>query len=147
VSDAHHKGTTAGFDILYGRPDDPRKGQDKVFRAGPGRYFVFGSNMAGIHGAGAAKAALDQYGAVWGQGEGFQGRCYAIPTKDTGLNTLPIDAIRWYVETFLIAAGKHQDLYFFVTRIGCGLAGYNDDQIGPLFRKATPNVELPYGWG
>jgi len=119
---------------------------DKVFEPGPGRIFVFGSNLSGIHGAGAALVAYEQYGAVWGQGIGLYGSSYAIPTKDLGLRTLPLDSISYYVNCFTLEALNRQDLRFFVTRIGCGLAGYTDDEIAPLFKNAPPNCELPYGW-
>jgi hypothetical protein len=108
--------------------------------------FVFGSNTAGRHGKGAALHARTHCGAVYGQGEGLQGQSYAIPTKDDRLNVLPLPVIRKYVETFLAFARAHPDLEFQVTRIGCGLAGYQESQIAPLFRHAPPNCELPDGW-
>lgn len=120
--------------------------RDKVFLPGPGRIFVFGSNLAGVHGGGAAKTAHEQYGAVWGKGQGEQGMCYAIPTKDQNLRTLPLAAIESFVKMFIAYAGANPHLYFFVTRIGCGLAGYTDDQIAPLFIDAPDNCELPEGW-
>lgn len=120
---------------------------DKMFVPGPKRVFVFGSNKAGIHGAGAALTAHKMYGAVLGQGEGMQGSSYAIPTKDEALETLPLFEISDCVSRFLEFARKNYDLSFFVTRIGCGLAGYDDRDIGPMFRGAPSNCELPYGWG
>lgn len=120
---------------------------DKVFVPGPTRIFVFGSNLAGVHGAGAARTALEDYGAVWGCGEGLQGFSYGLPTKDGELRTLPLEEIRRRVETFLEVARSHEHLEFFVTRIGCGLAGYTDEEIGPMFFGAPHNVELPHGWG
>jgi hypothetical protein len=124
------------------------KGYDKVFTPGLGRIFVFGSNLAGIHGAGAAKTAFDLYGARWGQAEGIQGNSYAIPTKDDNVvETLSLPVIKVYVETFRRFTIDNPLLYFFVTRLGCGLAGYTDDDMGPLFKDCPRNVELPYGWG
>ena len=120
--------------------------QDSQFVPGPKRVFVFGSNLAGIHGAGAAKTALEQYGAIWGKGEGFAGNSYAIPTKNGMLNTLPLDEIRKYVSRFLEFAKICPDLTFFVTRIGCGLAGLTDYDIAPMFEDAPSNCELPLGW-
>ena len=120
---------------------------DKVFTMGPNMIFVFGSNLSGIHGGGAAKTALDNYGAIWGQGEGLQGNSYALPTKDQNLKTLPIDHVKAYVLRFLAYAEQRPDLYFFVTRIGCGLAGFTDAEIGPMFKGAPENCELPHGWG
>jgi hypothetical protein len=110
------------------------------------QIFVFGSNLAGRHGLGAAKTAKESFGAKYGQGEGLQGRSYAIPTKDAKLKTLPIDEIEKYVDTFLELARTRTDLSFFVTRIGCGLAGYHDEDIAPLFEGAPANCDLPKEW-
>lgn len=102
--------------------------------------FVFGSNLGGQHGGGAAAAAIRYFGAVWGQGVGMQGQCYAIPTMHGG-----VDAIRPYVDEFIQYAKGHPDLTFLVTRIGCGIAGFKDEQMAPLFAAALdlPNVVLP----
>lgn len=108
--------------------------------------FVFGSNLAGRHGAGAALWARENKGAIYGQGVGMQGDSYAIPTKDEHLETLPLDVIGAHVEQFLIFAENHPELKFQVTRVGCGLAGYNDDDIAPMFDGAPPNCVLPDGW-
>ena len=110
--------------------------------------FVFGSNLAGRHGKGAALCARQQYGAKYGQGVGLQGQSYAIPTKDGRLNTLPLSEIAKHVRDFIAFAGVHRELGFNVTRIGCGLAGYEDSDIAPLFRAAGAmcNVKLPEGW-
>lgn len=110
------------------------------------KIFVFGSNLAGRHGAGAALHARKYYGAVYGQGIGLQGSSYGIPTKDHRIQTLPLDSIQVHVENFLRFAGEHPELTFEVTRIGCGLAGYTDHQIAPLFRGAPENCQLPDGW-
>lgn len=109
--------------------------------------FVFGSNLAGRHGKGAALAALRDHGAVRGRGFGPQGNSYAIPTKDTRLISLPLERIRNYVREFLAYARQHPELTFQVTRVGCGLAGYTDEQIGPMFVGASNNCKLPEGWG
>ncbi len=119
---------------------------DKVFVPRDKYIFVFGSNRAGIHGAGAAADAHAKYGAVWGRGWGLMGNSFAIPTKDDRLKTLPLNQINASVFDFLRFAERRSDLTFFVTRIGCGLAGYRDEEISPLFKGATPNVELPLGW-
>jgi len=103
--------------------------------------FVFGSNLSGIHGAGAAKFALDHHGAKWGQGVGLQGNSYAIPTKDKNITTLPLTEIKMYVDHFLLFA-EDSDLTFQVTRIGCGLAGYTEKDIAPMFREAPRNCIL-----
>jgi hypothetical protein len=112
----------------------------------PGTVFVFGSNRAGRHGRGAAWTAFKQHGALYGQGEGFQGQSYAIPTKDESLNTLPLSQIEWHVARFLQFAAENPDKTFFVTRIGCGLAGYYDDEIAPFFARAPVNCLLPASW-
>jgi hypothetical protein len=105
--------------------------------------FVFGSNLAGRHGKGAALWAKRMHGAVYGQGEGPQGDSYAIPTKNEKLKTLPVLVIGAYVNRFLAYARAHPDLVFEVTPIGCGLAGYKPDDIAPLFAWAPANVNLP----
>lgn len=108
--------------------------------------FVFGSNRRGAHGGGAAACAFQLHGAKWGQGEGHFGRSYALPTKDTHINTLPIDDVKAHVDRFLEYAHSRPDLTFAVTRIGCGLAGFSDEQIAPLFAGAPDNCKLPIGW-
>lgn len=107
--------------------------------------FVFGSNLAGRHGKGAALYARQHHGAIYGQGEGLQGDSYAIPTKDACLRTLPIDEIAKHVGIFLTFARRGVE-QFEVTRIGCGLAGYTDAQIAPMFKDAPANCTLPPGW-
>lgn len=108
--------------------------------------FVFGSNLAGRHGKGAALSALKEHGAVYGRGFGLQGRSFAIPTKGAELAPLPLERIRSYVELFVCFAKEHPELTFNVTRIGCGLAGYTDALIAPMFWDAPTNCRLPYGW-
>ena len=113
------------------------------------RIFVFGSNLAGAHGAGAARSAHRIWGAEHGVGFGPTGKAYAIPTKDENIETLPLLRIAVYTGEFADYAKKHPKLTFLVTRIGCGLAGYTDEDIAPLFRECVdiPNVVLPFGWG
>jgi hypothetical protein len=108
--------------------------------------FVFGSNLAGRHGKGAALHAREHRGAIYGRGEGLQGNSYAIPTKDAELKILPVDIIGQHVGTFLEHARKHPTDRFLVTRIGCGLAGYQREQIAPLFKDAPGNCLLPSDW-
>jgi hypothetical protein len=104
--------------------------------------FVFGSNLAGAHGGGAARLAYRQFGAEWGVGVGPTGQCYAIPTMHGG-----IDLIKPYVDKFLayVRQPENSDKIFLVTRIGCGIAGFTDEQIAPLFAEAKnlENVYLP----
>lgn len=106
--------------------------------------FVFGSNMAGIHGAGAAKAAV-QFGALLGVGFGACGMTWAIPTKDEKLNVLPLEEIEIFVEAFKLWIRNNPKRNFFVTRVGCGLAGYSDEQIAPMFRGAM-NCSFAEQW-
>lgn len=108
--------------------------------------FVFGSNLAGRHGKGAALTAMKEYGAIYGKGEGLQGNSYAIPTKDKNLKTLPLACIYVYVLHFLVFAEVHPEFIFKVTRIGCGLAGYKDEDIAPMFKEAPYNCLLPEEW-
>lgn len=105
--------------------------------------FVFGSNLAGRHGKGAALAARREHGAIYGQGEGLQGQSYAIPTKDAAIRTLPLDVIRLHVSRFLNVARYRPDLTFRLTPVGCGLAGYKFEQIAPMFELAPANVIMP----
>jgi len=102
--------------------------------------FVFGSNLSGMHGGGAARLAYDKWGAVWGQGVGLQGQTYAIPTMQGGVET-----IKPYVDEFINFAKEHPQLKFFVTKIGCGIAGFSEKQIAPLFKDAldVENICLP----
>lgn len=108
--------------------------------------FVFGSNLLGHHGAGAALHALNHWSAEYGTGIGRTGQCWAIPTKDTYIDTLPLIAIQWYVQAFLAYAYKHPTLDFQVTAVGCGLAGYTTKDIAPFFFPHPVNVHLPIEW-
>jgi hypothetical protein len=105
--------------------------------------FVFGSNLAGRHGRGSALEAVRNHGAIYGRGVGLQGDSYAIPTKDRHLHILSLDYIHAEILAFLYVARSNPDWTFNVVAIGCGLAGYKPEDIGPLFRGATPNVKLP----
>ena len=102
--------------------------------------FVFGSNLAGMHGGGAAYVAFKKFGAVMGCGVGLRGQSYAIPTMQGGVET-----IKPYVDEFITFASAHPEIFFYVTRIGCGIAGFRDKEIAPLFAKAVglENVCLP----
>lgn len=108
--------------------------------------FVFGSNEAGRHGAGAAKTAHDLFGAEYNIGVGFSGQTYAIPTKDFDIQTLPLVSINLYVAAFLDVATVCSELDFIVTKIGCGLAGYTDAEIAPMFRLAPKNCTFHESW-
>jgi hypothetical protein len=111
-----------------------------ITQLGDNEIFVFGSNLAGMHGGGAAYIALKKFGAKLGQGVGLQGQSYAIPTMQGGVET-----IAPYVDEFIAFAREHPELHFLVTRIGCGIAGFDADEIAPLFRAAKDmeNISLP----
>lgn len=113
---------------------------DNIKELAPDEIFVFGSNLAGHHGGGAARVAMDRFGAEWGRGEGIQGQSYAIPTMQGGVET-----IKPYVDRFLDLAYEWDQNTFLVTRIGCGIAGFTPEQIAPLFDRALDmyNVVLP----
>lgn len=108
--------------------------------------FVFGSNEAGVHGAGAARLALERYGARYGKGFGLHGISFAIPTKDRNIRTLPLVHIDPYVQQFMRLAKSKPDLQFQVTQIGCGLAGYKAKDIAPMFKGAPENCSFDTAW-
>lgn len=111
-----------------------------IERLQPNEIFVFGSNLAGMHGGGAARLAYQKFGAVWGQGVGLQGQSYAIPTMQGGVAT-----IKPYVDEFVEFARQHPQFKFLVTEIGCGIAGFSPSEIAPLFEQAkeVENIYLP----
>lgn len=115
----------------------------------PNEIFVFGSNLKGLHAGGAARFALDRFGAQWGNGVGIQGQSYAIPTLTApggySMDMLTIPELKKYVDEFLNFAAQHRDLVFLVTPIGCGIAGFTPQQVAPLFKPALDmdNVTLP----
>jgi len=104
--------------------------------------FVFGSNLAGRHGKGAALYARQHHGAIYGIGEGPQGNSYGIPTKDHKIQTRSLDDIKASVLFFLAYAEEHPNTTFEVSNIGCGLAGYIPEQIAPMFTHAPPNCNF-----
>lgn len=121
---------------MYNRKYTP----ERISELQSNEVFVFGSNLAGAHGGGAARAAYNKFGAVWGRGVGLFGRSYAIPTMQGGVET-----IKPYVDEFIRFAKEHDELEFLVTRIGCGIAGFRDSEIAPLFKEAidVENIILP----
>ena len=123
--------------------EDRRTTPPFIQELAPGEIFVFGSNLRGMHGGGAAYIAYRKFGAIMGQGVGLQGQSYAIPTMQG-----PVETIKPYVDEFIDFAKQHQELTFLVTRIGCGIAGFTDSQISPLFKAAhsIKNIVLPEGW-
>lgn len=127
-------------DKVGGAPLNAEYTPEHITRLGESDIFVFGSNLRGMHGGGAARVAYNSFGAVWGQGDGLQGNSYAIPTMQGGVNT-----IRPYVDRFIAFARTRPDLTFYVTKIGCGIAGFHVRDIAPLFAGAVgvPNIRLP----
>ena len=111
-----------------------------IRQLGENEIFVFGSNLSGIHGGGAARVAVERFGAIWGQGVGLQGQSYGIPTMHGGP-----EAILPYVDEFIEFAKHHPELTFLVTRIGCGIAGFTTKEMAPLFAGAVEveNIHLP----
>lgn len=120
--------------------------KDGTLPSDPDAIFVFGSNLAGRHGRGAAKVAWNLFGAEYGVGVGVKGNSYAIPTKSKRIQTLNLETIRCYVNEFLKFAAANQHRSFFVTRVGCVLAGFADSQIAPMFKGATDNCSFPEEW-
>ena len=109
--------------------------------------FVFGSNLRGVHGAGAARVAREKHGAIMGRGEGIMGNSYAIPTKDRSIrHMLPLSEIQEAVDRFIHYATNHPHKSFQVTQIGCGLAGGRAEDIAPMFRAAPDNCLFDEAW-
>jgi hypothetical protein len=129
--------------ILRGKIEKPKRKKRKK-----PLIFVFGSNLAGRHGKGSAKRARIKYGAKYGIGKGRTGRAYAIPTKDKNFKPLPLSRIQYYVSKFFHYAYNHPEYRYKVVKIGCGLAGYSEKQIKPMFKyfHYLKYVKLPEGW-
>ena len=112
--------------------------------------FVFGSNLAGRHGSGSARAAMDHFGAEYGVSDGITGHSYGIPTCDTNIHPLPLKFIKVCVDELIHYAAIHREVTFFVTRIGCGIAGFDDKEIASLFNVAVihnfDNFDFPEEW-
>ena len=121
---------------MYNREFTP----DRIIELKPNEIFVFGSNLQGMHGGGAARLAYDRFCAIWGQGVGIHGQSYGIPTMQGGIET-----IKPYVDEFIEFAKQHPEYKFLVTKIGCGIAGFSEKEIAPLFKDAikVENIILP----
>lgn len=127
---------------VYNGIERPEFTPERISELRPDEVFVFGSNLEGMHGGGAAWA-FQKFGAVLGCGVGLRGQSYAIPTMQGGVET-----IKPYTDEFVSFAGEHPELFFYVTRIGCGIAGFKEKEIAPLFADAVglENVCLPEGF-
>jgi hypothetical protein len=112
----------------------------------PNEVFVFGSNLAGRHGAGAAKFARDYLSAKSGVGKGFTGRCFALPTKGFKLEVLVLDVIERNIRFLKACAESNWNYQFYITKVGCGLAGYKDHEIAPLFKGSPDNCRFHLDW-
>lgn len=121
---------------MYNREYTP----ERISELKPNEIFVFGSNLSGSHGGGAALLAYERFGAIWGQGVGLQGQSYGIPTMHGGVN-----AIKPYVDEFIEFAKVHPEYKFLVTKVGCGIAGFTTREMAPLFQDAIDvgNIILP----
>ena len=139
-SSFYHEKAPKSEPSALGLPQSRRYTPSHISSLETNEVFVFGSNLQGWHGGGAAAAAMRYFGAIWEQGVGMQGQSYAIPTMHGG-----VDVIKPYVDQFIAYAREHKDMVFYVTRIGCGIAGFKDHEIAPLFLDALdlPNVALP----
>lgn len=113
---------------------------ERITSLRPNEIFVFGSNLGGFHGGGAAELAYRSFGAVWGQGEGLQGQSYALPTM-----VQTVAEMQPYVDRFIVCAQLHPELKFYLTEVGCGIAGFTVNEVAPLFVKAleVPNIVMP----
>ena len=125
---------------MSNRTENPRIAANNISKLDSDEIFVFGSNLKGMHGGGAARTAHNRFGAEWGVGVGLTGQTYAIPTMQGGVET-----IKPYVDDFIEFAKQHPEYKFLVTRIGCGIAGFTDSQMAPLFKDAldVANIYLP----
>lgn len=118
---------------------------EKVYSLKENEIFVFGSNLLGIHKRGAAKDALDNYGAILGQGEGLQGQSYALPTKNTPTEFMPYENLKQYIDRLHLTIKQNPNLHFLITKVGCNLAGFTVWEIAPLFKDFIflNNCSLP----
>lgn len=123
---------------------------DNITSLNQDEVFVFGSNEEGYHGGGAAHTAHRQFGAQWGVGEGLTGRCYAFPTlagpSEGGLRKLAHEKLEQYRDNFFLVAEENRDKTFYLTKVGCGLAGYEEDYMKSFFTNSPGNIIKPEGW-
>lgn len=111
-----------------------------IIQLKPNQIFVFGSNRNGYHGGGAAKQALESFGAVWGQGIGLEGQSYAIPTLGYDMEKLPLEVIKISLEELASFAENNSDKEFLLTKIGTGIAGFTEEEMEPIMPVFPSNV-------
>ena len=119
---------------------------ERIEELRPDEVFVFGSNLNGNHAGGAARLAAEKFGAIEGQAEGLQGQSYAIPTLDESMQKLPIDTIRKSFEKLYEFANENPDKVFLVTKVGCGIAGFEVEDIATMIKSLGDipfNIILP----
>jgi len=120
---------------------------DNIEKLEPNQVFVFGSNLAGRHGAGAARVALEKFGAKYGIGEGLQGQSYAFPTLDSYFRKVPVLTLKMAVYNLYQTCHLNPDKEFLLTKVGCGIAGFDEDYMKSLFYEPRPaNLIFPEGW-
>jgi hypothetical protein len=117
-----------------------------ITRLNPNEIFVFGSNQRGAHAGGAARLATEEFGAQEGVGEGLTGRCYAFPTLSANFEKVSRSSLEASRDRFFATARQNPDKTFLLTKVGCGIAGFTEDEIRPLFKNAPANVILPEDW-
>ena len=115
-------------------------------RTAPNTILVFGSNLSGIHGAGAAAYAANYWDAQWGIGEGLTGKSYALPTKGVNITYMSLTKVAGHIQTFIEFAENHPEMDFIVTCVGCGLAGFKHEEVAPLFKQAPMNCLFDTNW-
>jgi hypothetical protein len=112
----------------------------------PNEIFVFGSNQRGAHAGGAARLAKEKFGAQEGVGEGLTGQSYAFPTLTANFEKVSRASLEASRDRFLAIARQNPEKTFLLTKVGCGIAGFTEDEIRPLFKNAPANVGLPEDW-
>jgi hypothetical protein len=117
-----------------------------ITRLKPNDIFVFGSNQRGAHGGGAARLAKEKFGAEEGVGEGLTGQSYAFPTLTANFGKVSHASLEASRDRLYASARQNPDKTFLLTKVGCGIAGFTEDEIRPLFKNAPENVILPEDW-
>jgi len=119
---------------------------ERIERLGSNQIFIFGSNILGNHFGGAAKQAYDLFSAEWGVGEGMTGQCYAFPTLDQNMEKRSEGELQNSIEELYFRASLFPEKEFLLTKVGCGIAGYDEEYMKQLFRDSPENIIKPFGW-